>query len=142
MKSVLIHFTWFVLQFFVMAFSFAADATFSKDAKHVYAMEFEESHLVDIDIDKQSASKIAIGPQIENQPVAGVATSNSGDLLVATANAAWSCNIDKRSCTKLWEWNKGGKHSASDPPRRRWKYFSKLALLKDPLCYNSHYENS
>lgn len=100
-KLVLIHFTWFGLQFFAVAFSFAADATFSKDGKHVYAIEFEESHLFDIDIDKQSASKIDIGPQIENEPIVGVATSNSGDLLVATANAAWSCNIDKKSCTKL-----------------------------------------
>ena len=30
-----------------------------------------------------------------------LSTSNSGDLFVATTQDAWSCNIDKKSCTKL-----------------------------------------
>jgi hypothetical protein len=81
--------------------SFAADATFSKDGQHVYAIESETSHLFDIDIAKQSASKIDIGPLINNEPVVAIATSNSGDVLVATAHDAWSCDIDKKSCTKL-----------------------------------------
>lgn len=80
---------------------FAADATFSKDGGHVYAIEFEKSRLFDIDIAKESASRIDLGPLINNKPIVAVTTSKSGDLLVATANDAWSCNIDKKACTKL-----------------------------------------
>jgi hypothetical protein len=79
---------------------------------HVYAIEFASPgertpHLFDVDIEKQSASKIDIGSQIENKPIVALATSASGDLLVSTAESAWSCNIDKKSCTRLCTAPKG-----------------------------------
>lgn len=94
------------------AISFAADATFSKDGKRVYAIEFaspgdKTPHLFDVDIEKQSASKIDLGPLINNKPIVAVSTSNSGDLLAATAQDAWSCNIEKKSGRKLCNAPKG-----------------------------------
>jgi hypothetical protein len=96
----------FALFAFSVARCFSSDATFSKDGQHVYAIEFaspvdKTSHLFDIDIEKQSASKIDIGAQIGSKPIVAVTTSKAGDLLIATEDAAWSCNIDRKSCTKL-----------------------------------------
>jgi hypothetical protein len=90
-----------------LAPSFAADATFSKDGKHLYVVK-SLTQLFDVDIEKQSASEIEIGPLISSKPVGemkpsivAVSASNSGDLVVATAMDAWSCNIEKKVCSKI-----------------------------------------
>ena len=92
------------------AHSFAANATFSKDGRHLYfvgssnfpsALGIVRGTLFDIDVGKQSASQIDLGPLINNHSIVAVCISNSGDLLVATDKDAWSCNIQKKSCTKI-----------------------------------------
>jgi hypothetical protein len=121
-----------------LARSFASDATFSKDGKHVYAIEFaspvdKTPQLFDIDIEKQSASKIDLGPLINNKPIVAVSTSNSGELLVATPQGAWLCNMEKKSCRRLCDAPKGleFKEMAYNPANG-----SVLLSTRDELAFN------
>jgi hypothetical protein len=81
--------------------SAAVQATFSQDGSHVYAIDFETSNLLEIDLQKNAISTIALGASIDNKSIISLGTGKSGDLLVATPRAAWSCNPAKKACKKL-----------------------------------------
>jgi len=81
--------------------SAAVLATFSRDASHVYAIDLETSNLFDIDLQKNAVSTINLGASIDNKSIMSVGTGKSGDLLVATPRAAWSCNPASKACKKL-----------------------------------------
>jgi hypothetical protein len=81
--------------------SAAVHATFSRDGSHVYAIDFEASHLFNIDLQKNVVSTVDLGASIDNKSIISVGTAKSGDLLVATARAAWSCKPASKACKKL-----------------------------------------
>lgn len=81
--------------------SAAVEATFSKDGSHVYAIDIETPHLLDIDLQKNVVSIVDLSASIDNKSIISVGTAKSGDVLVATASAAWSCNPVKKACKKL-----------------------------------------
>jgi len=81
--------------------SAAVEATFSRDGSHVYAIDFETSNLLDINLQKNAISTIELGAAIDNKSIISLGTAKSGDLLVATPRAAWSCNPASKACKKL-----------------------------------------
>jgi hypothetical protein len=81
--------------------SAAVLATFSRDGSHVYAIDLETSNLLDINLQKNAISTIDLGASIENMSIMSVGTAKSGDLLVASARAAWNCNPASKACKKL-----------------------------------------
>jgi hypothetical protein len=81
--------------------SAAVQATFSRDGSHVYAIDFETPHLFDINLQKNAISTIELGASIDNKSIISLGTAKSGDLLVATPRAAWSCNPARKACKKL-----------------------------------------
>ena len=81
--------------------SAAVHATFSRDGSHVYAIDFEAPHLFNIDLQKNVVSTVDLGASIDNKSIISVGTAKSGDLLVATARAAWSCKPASKACKKL-----------------------------------------
>jgi hypothetical protein len=81
--------------------SAAVLATFSRDGSHVYAIDLETSNLLDINLEKNAISTINLGASIDNKSIISVGTAKSGDVLVATPSAAWSCNPATRACKKL-----------------------------------------
>jgi hypothetical protein len=81
--------------------SAAVLATFSRDGSHVYAIDLETSNLLDINLQKNAISVIDLGASINNKSIMSVGTTKSGDLLVATPRAAWSCNPVSKACKKL-----------------------------------------
>src|SRR4029453_358323 len=81
--------------------SAAVLATFSRDGSHVYAIDLETSNLLDINLQKNAISMIDLGASINNKSIMSVGTTKSGDLLVATPRAAWSCNPVSKACKKL-----------------------------------------
>ena len=81
--------------------SAAVEATFSRDGSHVYAIDIETPHLLDIDLQKNVVSVVDLGASIDNKSILSVGTGKSGDVLVATARAAWSCNPVRKACKKM-----------------------------------------
>jgi len=81
--------------------SAAVEATFSRDGSHVYAIDIETPHLLDIDLQKKVVSIVDLGASIDNKSIISVGTAKSGDVLVATARAAWSCNPARKACKKV-----------------------------------------
>lgn len=81
--------------------SAAVEATFSRDSSHVYAIDFETSNLLDINLQKNATSTIELGASVDNRSIISLGTAKSGDLLVATPRAAWSCNPASKTCKKL-----------------------------------------
>jgi hypothetical protein len=81
--------------------SAAVLAAFSRDASHVYAIDLETSNLFDVNLEKNTISTIDLGSSIDHKPVMSVGTDKSGDLLVATPRAAWSCKPATKACKKL-----------------------------------------
>jgi len=81
--------------------SAAVEATFSRDGSHVYAIDIETPHLLDIDLQKNVVSVIDLGASIDNKSILSVGTAKSGDVLIATARAAWSCNPVRKACKKM-----------------------------------------
>jgi hypothetical protein len=81
--------------------SAAVLATFSRDGSHVYAIDLETSNLLDINLQKNAISTIDLGASINNKSIMSVGTAKSGDLLVATPRAAWSCNLGSKAYKKL-----------------------------------------
>ena len=81
--------------------SAAVEATFSRDGSHVYAIDIETPHLLDIDLQKNVVSIVDLGASIDNKSIISVGTAKSGDVLVATARAAWSCNPARKACKKV-----------------------------------------
>jgi len=81
--------------------SAAVEATFSRDGSHVYAIDIETPHLLDIDLQKNMVSVVDLGASIDNKSILSVGTGKSGDVLVATARAAWSCNPVRKACKKM-----------------------------------------
>ena len=85
--------------------SAAVQATFSRDGLHVYAIDFETPNLItrllDINLQKNAISTIELGASIDNKSIISVGTAKSGDLLVATTRAAWSCKLATKACKKL-----------------------------------------
>jgi hypothetical protein len=81
--------------------SAAVHATFSRDALHVYAIDIETSNLLDINLEKNAISTIDLGTSIDKQLIISLGTTKSGDLLVATPKAAWSCKPASKTCKKL-----------------------------------------
>jgi len=81
--------------------SAAVEATFSRDGSHVYAIDIETPHLLDIDLQKNVVSVVDLGASIDNKSILSVGMAKSGDVLVATARAAWSCNPVRKACKKM-----------------------------------------
>jgi hypothetical protein len=81
--------------------SAAVEATFSRDGSHVYAIDVETPHLLDIDLQKNVVSVVDLSASIDNKSILSIGTAKSGDLLVATARAAWSCNPVTKACKKI-----------------------------------------
>jgi hypothetical protein len=61
----------------------------------------ETPRLFDIDLQKNVVSTVNLGGSIDNKSIMSVGTSKSGDLLVATNRAAWSCKAASKACKKL-----------------------------------------
>jgi hypothetical protein len=81
--------------------SAAVLAAFSRDGSHVYAVDLETSNLLDINLEKNAIATIDLGGSIDNKPIMSLGTDKSGDLLVATPKAVWSCNPVSKACKKL-----------------------------------------
>jgi hypothetical protein len=81
--------------------SAAVEATFSRDSSHVYVIDLETSNLLDINLQKNAISTIELGASVDNKSIISVGTAKSGDLLVATPRATWSCNPASKACKKL-----------------------------------------
>jgi hypothetical protein len=81
--------------------SAAVHPTFSRDGSHVYVIDFETLHLLDIDLQKNVVSTVDLGASIDKKSIISVGTAKSGDLLVATTTAAWSCKPASKACKKL-----------------------------------------
>jgi len=100
--------------------SAAVLATFSRDGSHVYAIDLETSNLLDINFQKNAISTIDLGASIDNKSIISVGTAKSGELLVATPRAAWSCNPASKACKKLCSASEGVQFAAMayDPKSR------------------------
>lgn len=81
--------------------SAAVQATFSRDGSHLYAIDVETPHLFDIDLQKNVVSTVDLGASIDNKPIISLGTAKSGDLLVATPRAAWTCKPESNACKKM-----------------------------------------
>jgi hypothetical protein len=81
--------------------SAAVLAAFSRDGSHVYAIDLETSNLLDINLKKNAISTIDLGASIDHKSIMSLGTAKSGDLLVATPSAAWSCDPRSKACKKL-----------------------------------------
>src|SRR5580700_3843493 len=79
--------------------AFAADATFSKDCRHVYLapMGAGASELTDVDLPARSWRTI----KLPSGPVRGVTLSSAGSILCATLNAVWSFDPSNGKCVKI-----------------------------------------
>ncbi len=119
--------------------SAAVEATFSRDGSHVYAIDIETPHLLDIDFQKNVFSIVDLGASIDNKSIISVGTGKSGDLLVATARAAWSCNPARKACKKLCSAPEGVQFAAiACDPKSGGILFSTQTDFDDPAQSNDN----
>jgi hypothetical protein len=82
---------------------FAADATFSKDCRHVYLAPFNGENLIDIDL----AAKSWRLTNSDLPKIKGVTLSNAGLILCACSDSIWSLDPSNGKCAKVCDAPKG-----------------------------------
>lgn len=121
-----------------MTDSAAVEATFSRDGSHIYAIDFETPRLFDIDLQKNVVSTVDLGASIDNKSIISVGTAKSGDLLVATTRAAWSCKPASKACKKLCSAPEGVQFAAmAYDPQSGGILFSTRTDFDDPAQKNN-----
>jgi hypothetical protein len=117
--------------------SAAVQATFSRDGSHIYAIELETSNLLDVDLQKNAISTIELGGSIDNKSIMSLGMAKSGDLLVATPRAAWSCKPASKACKKLCSAPEGVQFAAmAYNPKGGGILFSTRTDFDDPAQNN------
>jgi hypothetical protein len=118
--------------------SAAIHATFSLDGSHVYAIDLETSNLLDINLQKNAISTVDLGASVDSKSIIAVGTAKSGDVLVATPRAAWSCNPARKACKKLCSAPEGVQFAAmAYDPKSGGILFSTRTDFDDPAHSNN-----